>query len=249
MSSKNTINIPDQTPSPFEKAGVRIKVCGMKYSDNIAEIALLQPDYLGFIFYEKSSRFFDGTIPELPSHIKKVGVFVNASIEEILEKTKKHGLDLVQLHGEEPPEFCEDLHNCLLKVNRNENYEIPASAGIIKVFSIKDHFNFEELQPYELVCDYYLFDTKGKLPGGNGYAFNWEVLKNYPSTKPYFLSGGIGLEEADKLAKFLQKQESQYCHTIDVNSKFEMEPGLKNIALLKKFKHNINPDLKGFENP
>ncbi|WP_035479214.1 phosphoribosylanthranilate isomerase [Gelidibacter mesophilus] len=231
----------------------------MKYSDNIAEIALLQPDYLGFIFYEKSSRFFDGTIPELPSHIKKVGVFVNASIEEILEKTKKHGLDLVQLHGEEPPEFCLKLRRLfeerIDEVSSIKEKRLPRFArndvqiGIIKVFSIKNHFNFDKLQPYELVCDYYLFDTKGKLPGGNGYAFNWEVLKNYPSTKPYFLSGGIGLEEADKLAKFLQKQESQYCHAIDVNSKFEMEPGLKNIALLKKFKHNINPDLKGFENP
>ncbi len=258
MSSKNIIKTPNQTPSPSERSGVRIKICGMKYQDNITDIALLQPDYLGFIFYEKSSRFFDGSIPQLSKNIKKVGVFVNATIEEITEKVKLYSLDLVQLHGEESVEFCEELKRHFKEDNdevisrlprsaRNDN-EIPAFAGIIKVFSINDHFNFDHLKPYELVCDYFLFDTKGKLPGGNGYTFNWEVLKNYSSTKPYFLSGGIGLEEIDDLNKFLRRQESQYCHAIDINSKFEIEPGLKNITSLKEFKNRINPDLTGFAN-
>src|SRR5690606_14913524 len=103
----------NQTPSPFKRTGVRIKVCGMKYSENITDIAMLQPDYLGFIFYEKSSRYFNGTIPELPG-VKKVGVFVNATVEEIIKKVEKHSLDLVQLHGEESPEFCEELKSQLL---------------------------------------------------------------------------------------------------------------------------------------
>ncbi|MGV8814367.1 MAG: phosphoribosylanthranilate isomerase [Gelidibacter sp.] len=230
----------------------------MKYQNNIADIAELQPDYLGFIFYEKSSRFFNGIIPKLPKNIKKVGVFVNASIEEIVVKVEHYGLDLVQLHGEETVGFCEELKRHFKEDNdevisrlprsaRNDN-EIPAFAGIIKVFSIKDHFNFEHLKPYESVCDYFLFDTKGQLPGGNGYTFNWEVLKNYPSTKPYFLSGGIGLEEVDNINEFLRKQESQYCHAIDINSKFEIEPGLKNITSLKEFKNRIKPDLTDLEN-
>nr|WP_262707985.1 phosphoribosylanthranilate isomerase [Gelidibacter gilvus] len=225
----------------------------MKYIQNITDIATLQPDYLGFIFYEKSSRYFNGTIPELPSGVKKVGVFVNATVEEIIDKVEKHSLDLVQLHGDESPEFCKELNGLLTKIDRDKNadkdknLEIPAYAGILKVFSIKDHFNFDELEPYESVCDYFLFDTKGKLPGGNGYTFNWEVLKDYPSNKPYFLSGGIGLEEVNNVAEFLRspdrqagRQESQFCHAIDVNSKFEIKPGLKDLEKLTKFKQMIN---------
>lgn len=238
MSSKNIINIPIQTPSPSKRLGMRIKICGMKYPDNISEIALLQPDYLGFIFYEKSTRFFDGTIPKLSDNIKKVGVFVNAPLEDIIDKIEKYSLDLIQLHGEETPEFCEKLKKYLIKTD--ENSEIPAYAGIIKVFSIKEHFNFNQLAPFESVCDYFLFDTKGKLPGGNGYTFNWEVLQNYPSTKPYFLSGGIGLEEIENINSFLKRPESQYCLAIDVNSKFEVEAGFKDSEQLAVFKNKLN---------
>jgi phosphoribosylanthranilate isomerase len=205
---------------------MKLKICGMKYKDNIIEVAKLQLDYLGFIFYEKSARFFDGEIPQLPNTIKKVGVFVNASIETILEKTTNYKLQVIQLHGNESPKFCKSLNSYGVK--------------IIKVFSIKDKFNFDELKPYENVCDYYLFDTKGKLPGGNGYTFNWNVLKNYPSTKPYFLSGGIGLTEIENIKLFQKTEASKYCYAIDVNSKFEIEAGLKNIDELKEFKSHIN---------
>lgn len=218
---------------------MKLKVCGMKYKDNITEVAQLQPDYLGFIFYEKSSRFFDGKIPELQKSIKKTGVFVDASLEFIIEKIKTHNLQAVQLHGEESPEFCDTLrHAELVSAIHHEKLEI------IKVFSIKDNFDFSVLETYETVCDYFLFDTKGKLPGGNGYTFNWNVLKNYPSTKPFFLSGGIGLNEVDQILLFLQKQESKYCHAIDVNSKFEIEAGLKNIEKLKAFKNVIQNEVK-----
>jgi phosphoribosylanthranilate isomerase len=204
---------------------MKLKVCGMKYKDNIEQVAVLQPDYLGFIFYDKSARHFDSVIPNIPETIKKVGVFVDAELQEVINTIKKHKLNAVQLHGAETPEFCKKL--------KSQNLEI------IKVFSIKDQFNFDDLKPYESVCDYYLFDTKGKLPGGNGYTFDWNILKNYPSTKSYFLSGGIGLDEIENIKLFIKSDASKYCFSIDVNSQFEIEPGLKNIEILKEFKSQL----------
>ncbi|MEP3208586.1 MAG: phosphoribosylanthranilate isomerase [Maribacter sp.] len=191
---------------------------------NTAEVAALKPDYLGFIFWKPSKRYFEGDLPSIPHSVKKVGVFVDESVLIIVEKVKKYGLLLVQLHGQESPAFCEQLKK-----------QIP-HVKIIKVFSIQDAFDFGQLEDFEDVCDYYLFDTKGKLPGGNGYCFNWEVLETYPSKKPYFLSGGIGLEELDSINEFLKRPEAQYCHVIDVNSSFEIEPGLKDIEKVKEFK-------------
>lgn len=202
---------------------MKLKICGMKYQDNITEIASLQPDYLGFLFHEPSPRYFAGSIPELPKSIKKVGVFVDEKVEYIAQQIEKHKLTVIQLHGHESPEMCR-----LLKSTK---------AQVVKVFSIKDKFNFEVLTPYEDVCDYFLFDTKGKLPGGNGYVFDWSVLNNYPSTKPFFLSGGIGLDQIDKLREFQNSEASKYCYAIDVNSKFEIEAGLKDIEKLKEFKN------------
>ena len=204
---------------------------------NTLEVATLDPDYLGFIFWEPSKRYFKGTIPKLPASIKKVGVFVDAPLKEILKKVNTYDLQAVQLHGNESPEFCNDLKT----INKDRSKAIEESnLEIIKVFSIKDDFDFSILTPYENVCDYFLFDTKGKLPGGNGFTFSWEVLKSYPSTKPYFLSGGIGLEEIEKIREFQQRPESKYCHAIDINSKFESEPGLKDVKKLKEFKEVLS---------
>lgn len=213
---------------------MKLKVCGMRDTGNINQLTGLSVDYMGFIFYEKSPRFFDGVIPELPKSIKKVGVFVNETLETIIETINKHRLQAIQLHGDETPDFCKII---------SERHAARVSAShkidIIKVFSIKDEFDFSTLEPYENVCDYYLFDTKGKERGGNGYTFDWKVLQAYPSTKPYFLSGGIGLEEVDKVVSFMQQPESKYCYALDVNSKFEIEAGLKNIEDLKRFKTKI----------
>ena len=192
----------------------------MKYPENIFEVSKLLPDFLGFIFWEKSSRYFDGKIPEIPKSIKKVGVFVNAPLEEINHKIEKYDLNIIQLHGNESPEFCEKLKNSTIE--------------IVKVFSVNDDFNFSTLKPFETVCDYFLFDTKGKLPGGNGLTFNWQILQQYKLTKPFFLSGGIGLDEIENIKKL-----NLPIYAIDVNSKFEIEPGLKNIELLKSFKNNL----------
>ena len=211
---------------------MKLKVCGMKYKDNIKSVANLQPDYLGFIFYNKSSRHFNTNIPDVPKNMKKTGVFVDADIETIIEKLKTHQLQALQLHGSESVIYIKTLL-CKLKplsINKIE---------VIKVFSIKDDFDFSVLEPYEGFVDYFLFDTKGKLPGGNGYTFNWDVLKDYPSTTPYFLSGGIGLNEAKNIKAFKESSASKYCYAIDVNSKFEIKPGLKNTEQLKEFKKEI----------
>ena len=194
---------------------VKLKICGMKH--NIADVALLQPDYLGFIFYAKSPRNYTGSVPDLPPSIKRVGVFVDASLEEISEKIKTFRLDVVQLHGDESPEFCQGL----------------TDVEIWKVFSIKDSFNFNRLKPYETVVDKFLFDTKGKEKGGNGYTFDWSVLEDYHSTKPFVLSGGIGLDEIEKVQQILKTELP--IDTIDVNSKFERSPGLKDVKQLTKF--------------
>ena len=218
LSIKNDFS-NEGKPSLWE-GWVGLKICGMKNPQNILEVSQLLPDYLGFIFYEKSSRYFEGTIPELPKSIKKVGVFVDENEQNIIQKIEEYDLNLLQLHGKESPELCAKLQNL-----------VP----VIKVFSVDDDFNFQELDKYETACDYFLFDTKGKLHGGNGVTFNWEILKKYKSNKPLFLSGGIGLEEIDKIKKL-----DLPIFAIDINSKFEIEPGLKNIILCTDAIHRVS---------
>ena len=215
---------------------MKLKVCGNR--DNIEEVVKVAPDYMGFIFWEPSKRFFKGSLPELPKPIKKVGVFVDAEIPEVLEKVREYQLDGVQLHGSETPGYCRELKEGFSKSGFQQR---PNSwpPEIIKVFSIKNSFDFSVLEPYEAVCDFYLFDTKGKLPGGNGYTFDWGVLKNYPSTKPFFISGGIGLGEKKKLTEFLKTEVGQYCQVVDINSRFEIEPGLKDMDQLMEFKEFV----------
>jgi len=204
---------------------MRLKICGMKTQENSKEIASLNPDYLGFIFYKKSKRYFDGEIPDLPKSIKKVGVFVDENEEVISEKIRKYQLDSIQLHGDETPEYCKHFYRTKVKV--------------IKVFSVDNHFDFSRLNEYENVCDYFLFDTKGKEKGGTGIKFNWEILKENKSVKPYFLSGGIGLDDADSIKLNLKNGVLRNCMAIDVNSRFESKSGLKNREELKKFKELI----------
>lgn len=192
----------------------------MKYPENIQKVSSLLPDYMGFIFYEKSERHFEGILPEISETVQKVGVFVNPTLEEILEKTKKYNLHAVQLHGNESPEFCQ-LVKCL-------------NVTIIKVFSVDAAFDFQKVLPYENVCDYFLFDTKGKFPGGNGKTFDWQLLQKYPSQKPIFLSGGIGPEEIEKIKKL-----PFAVYAVDLNSKFETRPGMKNTEQLKQLFYEL----------
>ncbi|MEW2919853.1 phosphoribosylanthranilate isomerase [Muricauda sp. ANG21] len=229
---------------------MKLKICGMHH--NPTEVAQLQPDYLGFIFWAPSSRYFEGAIPQLPKSIKIVGVFVDAAVEEVLEKVNQYGLDAVQLHGKESPEYCLELKENFLsfRAQSRKKKVVPldgvstaldlTNLEIIKVFSVKDDFDFSVLKDYENVCDFFLFDTKGKLPGGNGYTFDWGILENYPSNKPFFLSGGIGPESLEKLKEFRNSPASKYCYAIDVNSRFETEPGRKDITVLKVFQESLS---------
>jgi len=224
---------------------MKIKVCGMRNPENISSLLALKPDFVGFIFYNKSKRFV-ANFPqvEFPSEVKKVGVFVNER-EEIIKKVNQFQLDYVQLHGDETPQFCQKLINKLTELSRrkkNCHSELVSESSkleIIKAFSVDEKFNFEETKPYENYCSYFLFDTKGDNYGGNGIKFNWEVLQNYKGNIPFFLSGGIGLEDKDELLSFLRRQESKQCYAVDVNSGFEIEPALKNIEKLKEFKNNL----------
>jgi len=203
---------------------MRLKVCGMRELENISALSELDPNYMGFIFWSESSRFVDKKTPPLDKKIIKTGVFVDATFDYILTKIKDHQLDAVQLHGQESCSYCKVIKDYGLKV--------------IKSFSIKNTFDFNTLEDYENSCDYYLFDTKGKLPGGNGFTFDWKILNEYPSQKPFFLSGGIGVDNLNEIKKLVKTKLP--IHAIDVNSKFETAPGNKNIELLKKFKKEID---------
>jgi len=195
----------------------------MRLTENIEALAALTPDYMGFIFWAPSSRFVDGATPSLSKSIKKTGVFVDASIDYIETIIEEHQLQAVQLHGKEAPEYC--------------SYVQSLEVEVIKAFSIKDQFDFKILAPYESCCDFYLFDTKGELPGGNGYGFDWQLLKEYPSQKPFFLSGGIGLKNI-KAIRELEKIKLPL-YAIDVNSTFESTPGVKKIDELTQFKNEL----------
>ena len=203
---------------------MKLKVCGMREKNNIISLADLKPNYIGFIFWISSARYVDQSTPSLPEAIKKTGVFVDATIEFIQSTIQNHQLKAVQLHGEETPDYCSIIQKF--------------GVEVIKSFSIKDQFDYNKINIYEDYCDYYLFDTKGKLPGGNGYAFDWTLLNAYPSKKPFFLSGGIGPNELIKIKDLINTSLPLYA--IDVNSKFEYSPGLKNIDLIRQFKKQLD---------
>lgn len=224
------------TSASGQSSGLSLKVCGMQQPGNMIQVAELQPDYMGLIFYEKSPRYFDGELPEISSEIKKAGVFVNSEIEEIKAKVLKYNLNAIQLHGEENAGYAKDLKGELQKSGN--------TPEIIKVFSVGDDFDFQQIKPFEGIADYFLFDTKGKLRGGNGTEFDWQILKNYPSDTPFFLSGGIGPEHGRAIAElknhFYRNGKPGLLYAVDVNSKFELKPGLKKLKELKDFKTNIN---------
>lgn len=201
---------------------VKLKVCGIKFFHNMKKVAQLKPDYMGFIFYEKSRRYMADTLtPEdlksISKRIQKVGVFVDASLEEVERQATAYRMDLLQLHGNESPEYCAALKE--------------KGFRIIKAFSIgEDSFDFEPLEAYKPHVKYFLFDTKGKQPGGNGTTFDWSLLRKYDQEVRFFLSGGVGMENIDQL-----KSLKYYnIHAVDVNSRFEVEPGLKDIDKLKE---------------
>ena len=180
----------------------------MKFPKNILEVGAFQPDFMGFIFYPKSKRFvgedfLPKSLKKLPESIKKVGVFVNETSERIIAIQKQFSFDFVQLHGGESVSECE-----VLKKN---------NIKIIKVFSVDNYFNFKEVEAFESVCDYFLFDTKTSKYGGSGKSFDWELLANYYLSKPFFLSGGLSIQNISQI-KF---KKYPMLVGLDFNSKLE----------------------------
>lgn len=208
---------------------IKLKVCGMRDADNILQVASMYPDYMGFIFYPKSPRCVNKyfRMPEyFPLAIKRIGVFVDAAKEEMLEKVRTFRLDYVQLHGSESPELCKTMKD--------------SGVGVIKVFSVDGSFDFDTTKPYKPVVDFFLFDTKGKFYGGNAEVFDWSVLHKYDQEVPFFLSGGLNPNNISAIAPLLKMN----IHALDVNSGIEISPGVKNPALLKKLKKELK-DLEG----
>lgn len=192
----------------------------MKYPSNINDLAELPIDFIGMIFYPKSPRFVEDLTLEdlsvLPPYVKRIGVFVNVELEQILDKANQYKLDLIQLHGNESPEFCKQLNNV-----------IP----VIKAFSISDMFDFEQTRLYEGLCHYFLFDTKTPNYGGSGKKFDCSILESYKGNTDFFLSGGISEKDVIEIRKIKHPK----FQGLDLNSRFETEPGIKDISLLKKF--------------
>ncbi len=197
---------------------VKIKICGMTDIDNISSMLFLEPDYLGFIFYPKSPRYVVGKLqPEMlgiiPDTVRRVGVFVNSNVAEIMQYASQYGLRTIQLHGSEPPAMCARLRD--------------AGFEVIKVFSISSAADFEHVHEYSDVVDYYLFDTKTENYGGSGIAFEWQLILRQPIRKPWFLSGGNGPNN-------LVQAGQSGAYAIDLNSRFETSPGIKDYDLLSK---------------
>jgi phosphoribosylanthranilate isomerase len=198
---------------------MKIKVCGLKYPDNITAIADLAPDYMGFIYYDGSPRFVGDSaadiLQDIPSSIFTTAVFVNESDYTISRLIEEYGFDAVQLHGNEPAGFA----------NR-----FKGKAQVIKAFGIDENFDFGKLKDYAGIVDNFLFDTKTDARGGSGKTFNWDILNKYKLDVPFFLSGGLSLDNLEEVSKITHPQ----FYGVDLNSKFETAPGLKDIEKLKQ---------------
>ena len=194
----------------------------MKYPDNIREVSSLHPDFMGFIFYPNSPRYVGqldaGSLTSLPTSIKKTGVFVNENLENILTYIHKYKLDAVQLHGADNKKLC-------LKIKEE------AKVMVIKAFAVMASYNLKVTKEYEDFADLFLFDTKTDLYGGSGQKFNWNILHDYHGEKDFLLSGGISPDDV----KAIRKIEHPKMIGVDLNSRFEIKPGLKNVALLSQF--------------
>lgn len=198
-----------------------IKVCGMRDAANIADVATLTPMLMGFIFYPRSPRYAGHLAPAviaaLPEFVHPVGVFVNETFDKIVETCDRYGIRIVQLHGDETPDLCRRLRD--------------AGYTVFKAFGISDDTRWQDIEPYEGVADLYLFDTKSSRRGGSGRKFRWSLLDSYPLATPYLLSGGIGPDDTDAIVDAMRPKMAG----IDLNSRFETSPGVKDITKLANF--------------
>lgn len=194
-----------------------VKVCGMKQPDNINELIQSKINFIGFIFYEGSKRYTESVPIPIPKSIQKVGVFVNSDLEKLIEIAELNELDYIQLHGDENPAYCLPLKEIGFK--------------IIKVFRVDDQFDFMQTVAFDDIVNYFLFDTKAKEYGGTGKKFNWAKLNEYNGTIPFLLSGGIGSEDYQEI----NEMKHERFIGVDINSGFEIEPGIKDISMIKRF--------------
>lgn len=201
-----------------------VKVCGMREAENIRAVEALGVDWMGFIFWEHSSRCVSQRPAYLPTRAKRVGVFVDESLDVVCQHVEAFGLDVVQLHGSESPTYLRDLRS-----------SCDARLLIVKAFSIATRDDLLQTSLYEGLADFFLFDTKAQLVGGNGRKFDWSVLAHYDGSTPFLLSGGIGPDDASRLSAFSHPRLAG----IDLNSRFEISPALKNVELLKQFLYDI----------
>lgn len=204
---------------------MNIKVCGITELKQLQQLDGLDIDFAGLIFYRESPRYMGDKlsgkqVKNADFDLKKTGVFVNPEMIEVLDAIDEYGLDVVQLHGDETPEMCEDL---------------SSEVEVIKAFRVKDGVDIDKMvSPYDAVCDYYLFDTGGLKEsfGGTGTAFDWNLLSKAKIEKPFFLSGGISLEDASKIKAFRHPD----LFGVDINSRFEISPGVKDMKLVLQFR-------------
>lgn len=198
---------------------IKIKICGLKDTNNIGLVSKANPDYMGFIFYPKSPRFVGekfakSALESIPESIIKTAVFVNESEENVMNIVNNYGFEAIQLHGNESPKMCKQLKE--------------KKVIVIKAFAIDEVFDFNSLIPYITHCDYFLFDTKTPAFGGSGKTFDWTLLSQYQLKTPFFLSGGLGVENLEEILKL--KHEKLY--GLDFNSKLEDTPGIKNLQMI-----------------
>lgn len=207
---------------------MNIKVCGITEMKQLQQLDGLDIDFAGLIFYQNSPRYVKGKlegkeVKNADFDLRKTGVFVNPSLSEVLDIIDEYGLDVVQLHGDESPELCDDL---------------STEVEVIKAFRISGTENIDQLiAPYDAVCDYYLFDTGGlqESLGGTGKQFDWSLLGKAKIEKPFFLSGGIGPEDAARVKAFKHPD----LFGVDINSRFETAPGVKDMKLVLQFKQGL----------
>ena len=197
-----------------------VKVCGMRYGDNIREVESLGIDMMGFIFYPKSQRFVHEVPSYLPTRCKRVGVFVNSEISEISRRQIDFGLDLIQLHGDEDIDYCKSLR-----------ISLPSRCKLIKMVKVLCKESFEPLAAFSSLVDYFLFETPCNSYGGSGRQFDWALTRHYKEDIPFLLTGGIGADDWQQVNDFHHPQFAG----IDLNSRFEVEPGLKSSEMLKGF--------------
>ena len=203
-----------------------IKVCGMRDAENIREVEALGIDLMGFIFWPKSSRYVSERPAYLPTKCKRVGIFVDENIETVKRIAENYALDYIQLHGHETPDYIRSLRVA---------DGFPVDIRLIKALSISSRNDIATYRTYEGLVDFFLFDTKAQLPGGSGQQFDWSVLSAYDGNTPFLLSGGIGPDDAERLTDHPSPLTSKHCLGIDLNSRFEVAPALKDINKLKTF--------------